>query len=250
MEEDAGYEDVQDLPNAYDSPLLPNTLPTPAHMLPAAPTDITRADDIVLTPTEDTHDILTEASPSSQESQFAPTLDLPVAPPAPIESGSFRQRAEAPQPPIPHQCVPHHRQAGAERGPSHGKTSHRGIVPPCQEQNTYRGSKMQYHTIPTQRHAEVPPHHRQYRTDQGQGQGAPGRRRGLPGQREVLCSRDFFPYCINYCYISHCTDCRGRRERCHYHRHREGVSQRLHADDGSLQARVHEDQQRGQPDHD
>ena len=57
MEEDAGYEDAQDLPNAYDSPPPSNTLPTPPDMPPAAPTDIIRTDEIVLTPTEDTHEI-------------------------------------------------------------------------------------------------------------------------------------------------------------------------------------------------
>ena len=84
MEEEKGYADAEDLPNAYDSPLPPNTLPTAADIPPAAPTDIARAYGIVLTPTEDTPDILTEAPPSSQETELAPTLDLPIAPPAPI----------------------------------------------------------------------------------------------------------------------------------------------------------------------
>ena len=107
MEEDAGYEDAQDLPNAYDSPLPPNTLPTPADMLPAAPTDITRADDIILPPTEDTHDIalsstednhdmLIEASPPTQESRLPPTLDPPSAPPAPIAEPRYPVRERKP----------------------------------------------------------------------------------------------------------------------------------------------------------
>ena len=82
MEEDTGYADAQDAPNAYDSPLPPNTLPTPADMPPAAPADIIRADDIVLTPTEDTEDTpdISSEAPAPQEMELAPTPDLPAAP--------------------------------------------------------------------------------------------------------------------------------------------------------------------------
>ena len=85
MEEDTGYGDAQDVPYAHDTPIPPNTLPTHADMPPAAPVDTTRADDIVPTITEDTHDILSEEPPSPQEMELAPTIDLPVAPPAPAE---------------------------------------------------------------------------------------------------------------------------------------------------------------------
>lgn len=86
MGEDAGYADAQDLPNAYDSPLPPKTLPTPADTPPAAPADNVRADDIVLTPTEDTHDTPDIMPPSPQKMELAPTIDLPVASPTPIVS--------------------------------------------------------------------------------------------------------------------------------------------------------------------